>query len=401
MKKKICFLSWERFSFGGISRVLSDVINGLCDDYDITILCLKDTKALENVYGINFSKVRIVHYEMTLWQKIRREIVDRYVYKLLRYFPAWGVKYNLKLRYASGYRKALIALIGNRFDIVVGATGLNESYLLSAISDKIGGEKIGWMHTSFEGYFLQGSSRRDVDYALKMGGYHLGKLSKLIVLSKTDAGKYARFCRSVPVYNPVPFETEHLADMTVKNFIFVGALSWVKGADLLIDAFSLFAKETVGWKLYIYGDGPMWSYIQNRIRECGLEGRVFLNHSTKDVKSCYLKAGALLFPSRLEGFGIVQAEAMACGLPIIAHRLPITEELIDSSHCGFLYEDNIAGQFSERMLQFAGLGQEEKLRLQQNAKDKADDFQVDKILSVWRREVFDNPDTGSSLSATL
>lgn len=387
MKKKVCFIAWERFSYGGISRVLSDIINGLCDDYDITILCLKDAQSLENVYDIDFSKVNIMHHEMTLWQKIRRELVDRFVYKLLRLFPALGIKNCLKLKYASDYRRKLISIIGNQYDIVVGATGLNESYLLSAISDKIGGEKIGWMHTSFEGYFLQGVSQRDIDFSVKMGEYHLPKLSKLIVLSKTDAGKYARFCRSIAVYNPVPFESESLANVNVKHFLFVGALSWVKGADVLIDAFVSFAKHDSDWKLHIYGDGPMWKYIEDRISEHHLKNRVFLNHSTKDVKLCYLKVGALLFPSRLEGFGIVQVEAMTCGLPILAHRLPITEELIENCHCGMLYADNTPKELSEIMMKYTGLEQNEKVNLQKNARSRAIDFQMNKILFIWKNKV--------------
>lgn len=387
MKKKICFIAWERFSYGGISRVLSDVINGLCKNHDITILCLKDAESLKNVYDIDFSKVRIMHYELSLCQKLRREFVDRYVYSLLKYLPDLGVKLYLRLRYAHRYRKSLIALIGNQFDIVIGATGLNESYLLSAISDEIGGEKIGWMHTSFEGYFLQGSAQRDINFSLKMGEYYLSKLSKLIVLSKTDGDKYIRFCNSVSVYNPVPFESEVLANMSVKNFIFVGALSYVKGADLLIDAYCLFAKQNEDWKLYIYGDGPLWSYIENKVSTYHLEKRVFLNHSIKDVKSCYLRASALLFPSRLEGFGIVQAEAMTCGLPIIAHKLPITVELIEDYRCGLLYENNIADELSRKMIQFVELGNEKKLQLQQNAKNKSKDFQIEKILNIWNNEV--------------
>lgn len=387
MKKKICFIAWERFSYGGISRVLSDIINGLSDDYEITIVCLKDARFLENVYDIDFSKVKIVHHELTAWQKVRRELVDRFAHKLLLLRPALGVKCYLQMRYARKYRKQLISMIGHRFDVVIGASGLNESYLLSSIADEIGGVKIGWMHTSFEGYFLQGTSERHVRFALGMGKHNLSKLDKLIVLSRTDAGKFSRFCPSVTAYNPQPFQSDTFADITAKRFIFVGALSWVKGADLLIDAFVLFAKQHPDWQLHIYGDGPLWTYIQQQITENQLEKQVFLNHSTKEVKACYLKAGALLFPSRLEGFGIVQVEAMTCGLPILAHELPITKELVEDYDCGMLYPENSAESFCTIMKQYAECTPERKKEFQQHALKRANGFRKEDILNIWRKDI--------------
>lgn len=383
--KKICFIAWERFSFGGISRVLSDIINGLCDEYEITIVCLKEATYLENVYDIDFNKVNIIHHELTFLQKLRREFTDRYLYRLLNKFNG-GVKYYLSLKYSRSYRNKLISFIEDRYDVVIGASGLNESYLLSAISHKIGGVKIGWMHTSFEGYFLQADSA-GVEFNLKTGKYHLSKLDSLLVLSHTDAKKYSRFCRSIAMYNPVPFSCDHIANIETKSFIYVGALSKVKGVDVLIDAFSLFAKENSDWKLSIYGDGPLWDYMADKILQDGMQHRVTLSHSTKEVKDAYVQASALLFPSILEGFGIVQGEAMTCGLPIVAHRLPITEELIEQADCGLLYENSTKEELSKTMLQYVNLCLEEKRRLQQNALSRAKEFHKDKILSTWKANI--------------
>lgn len=381
--KKICLIAWERFSYGGISRVLSDIVTGLSENHEITILCLKNAAALENVYGIDFSKVRIVHKELTFAQKLRREFVDRYLYKILRKFT-WGIKYYQSIKYSRSYRNWLISVIGNNYDIVIGASGLNESYLLSSIAPRIGGTKIGWMHTSFEGYFLQGSTT-DVDYALKMGKANLSKLDKLVVLSKSDEKKFSLFCETSFIYNPVPFSTDSRANLSSQTFVFVGALSGVKGADILIDAFVLFAKKEKQWKLSIHGDGPMWKYIKETVKKNGLEERVSLKHSTKNVKSIYLGGSALLFPSRLEGFGIVQGEAMICGLPVLAHRLPITEELIASQECGLLYDNNSAEELCSLMERYAELNIDRKTELQQNAVRFAGSLTKDTILERWNQ----------------
>lgn len=47
-------------------------------------------------------------------------------------------------------------------------------------------------------------------------------------------------------------------------------------------------------------------------------------------------ADALLFPSRSEGFGLVAAEAMACGLPVIATRGSSLTEVVEDGTTGML-----------------------------------------------------------------
>ncbi len=58
------------------------------------------------------------------------------------------------------------------------------------------------------------------------------------------------------------------------------------------------------------------------------------------VVAAMQKSDALLLPSRSEGFGLVVAEAMACGLPVIATRIPVLEELIRDGATGFLCEQD-------------------------------------------------------------
>lgn len=56
-------------------------------------------------------------------------------------------------------------------------------------------------------------------------------------------------------------------------------------------------------------------------------------------------ADALLFPSRSEGFGLVAAEAMACGLPVVASDISPLAEVIDHGKTGLLCELNDVDAF--------------------------------------------------------
>ena len=44
----------------------------------------------------------------------------------------------------------------------------------------------------------------------------------------------------------------------------------------------------------------------------------------------YARATLLAFPSRDEGFGLPGLQALACGLPVVAARIPVTEEVLGS-----------------------------------------------------------------------
>jgi glycosyltransferase involved in cell wall biosynthesis len=63
----------------------------------------------------------------------------------------------------------------------------------------------------------------------------------------------------------------------------------------------------------------------------------------------YQDADILLFPTAREGFGLAVAEAMACGLPVVATNCSSLPELIDDGKGGFLCPVGDANAFAERI----------------------------------------------------
>lgn len=67
------------------------------------------------------------------------------------------------------------------------------------------------------------------------------------------------------------------------------------------------------------------------------------------MPSVYQDADILLFPTVREGFGMAAAEAMACGLPVVATNCSSLPELIDDGKGGFLCPLGDVDAFAEKI----------------------------------------------------
>lgn len=100
---------------------------------------------------------------------------------------------------------------------------------------------------------------------------------------------------------------------------FVGKLAHFKGIDVLIRAASLYEKALPGVKTLIVGQGQLRDQLEAQVQEEGLSGVRFLGHQNQDaVAEIYSVADVSTVPSRVEPFGLVAIEALACGTPVVA-----------------------------------------------------------------------------------
>jgi glycosyltransferase involved in cell wall biosynthesis len=93
-----------------------------------------------------------------------------------------------------------------------------------------------------------------------------------------------------------------------------GRLVYYKGFDVLIRAM-----RTVDARLLLAGDGPMRDELRALGSSLGLEDRVAMLGPVPDLRPFYHAADVFALPAvaRSEAFGIVQMEAMACGVPVV------------------------------------------------------------------------------------
>ena len=105
------------------------------------------------------------------------------------------------------------------------------------------------------------------------------------------------------------------------RILFTGRLCYYKGLEYLIPAM-----HTIDATLHIIGVGPWEKRLKALMQQHGLTHKInFIGRVNDEERAAwYHTADALVLPStwRSEAFGLVQLEAMACGVPIVSSDLP-------------------------------------------------------------------------------
>lgn len=133
-----------------------------------------------------------------------------------------------------------------------------------------------------------------------------------------------------------------------------------KRQHLLIEAFAPLAAEFPDWQVELWGDAydkPYVASLRALIKKYGLEKRVRLCGTTKDMKSVWERTDIFAFPSHHEGFPLALTEAMSCGIPAVGYRdCPAVNELIEDARTGLLCEEG-AEPFTKALRVLMGSGE--------------------------------------------
>jgi rhamnosyl/mannosyltransferase len=170
--------------------------------------------------------------------------------------------------------------------------------------------------------------------------------------------------------------------------LFVGALRYYKGLDVLLNAMT-----GVEGCLVIAGRGTEGESLKSMAQQLGIANKVVFTGEVSESRLRILlnAADLFVFPSidRCEAFGIAQLEAMACGKPVVASDLPTGVRLVNRHEVtGLLVKPGDPGALAEALNRLlddpmlrSSFGSAARRRVEQ---EFSADRMVSRILEVYR-----------------
>ena len=290
--KILSFVSSLDLSSGGPSRSVPMLAKGLAElGVDITLMTVKsenmNTHALEGttaklkVLTPSFSKKEIAKY-------LADERFD-----LIQIQSMWDLPYH----------KVMVEARRLGIPYIVTPRGMLEPWSLSQKKWK---KKLAW-------WFYQ---RNDVQKSVcvfttaKMEAEHVSNLGittcKVVIPNGIETDAYP--CKSS-------------VEGVKKQVLFLSRVHVKKGIELLFEAWKRIHSDYADWQLLVIGNGEA-EYIhslENRVESLGLKDSIkILPPVFGEAKiKVYQESALFCLPSFSENFGMVIAEAMSCGTPVI------------------------------------------------------------------------------------
>lgn len=139
---------------------------------------------------------------------------------------------------------------------------------------------------------------------------------------------------------------------------FLGRIVYEKGIGYLLDTVPYLQQELNDFKIIIGGDfnnirgGSIYNDLKNKLEKYKQHVIVTGFIPEKDLALFFSSLDVFVLPSidPLEAFGIVQVEAMMCGVPVIATSLYGVRDIITKTGFGYIAEPKSAKSLAKKIL---------------------------------------------------
>lgn len=178
--------------------------------------------------------------------------------------------------------------------------------------------------------------------------------------------------------NPVNIEVQSVKISNDQKYIYIGRLeNSIKRLDVLFNAL---AKLNFKWTLDVYGSGPDESYLHQMAKDLHIENYINFNGWISNPWQNISEASVLALTSDFEGFGMVVAEALARGIPVISTDCAGPRDLIQDGYNGWLVPKGDIQAVANAFVRVNDLAKNELLRISESARSSVSNFTMEQVL---------------------
>ena len=324
--KILSFVSSLDLSSGGPSRSVPMLVKGLAElGVDITLMTIRSENM--NIHALEGTTAKL----KVLSPSFSRKEIAKYLaderFELIQIQSVWEMPYH----------KVILEARKQNIPYIVTPRGMLEPWSLSQKKWK---KKLAWW--LYQRNDVQKSAC--VFTTAKMEAEHVSNLGittcKAVIPNGIETDAYP--CKSS-------------VEGVKKQVLFLSRVHVKKGIELLFEAWKRLHSDYVDWQLLVIGNGEA-EYIhslENRVESLGLKDCIkILPPVFGEAKiKVYQESALFCLPSFSENFGMVIAEAMSCGTPVITTTNCPWEILneTDTGWCVDLSVDNLEHALREAM----------------------------------------------------
>lgn len=303
--KKILF-GITSLTIGGAERVLVDLANELCNDYDITIFTIYPNGEFEKSLS---NKIKL----KSLYNKRYNELSK--IQKVFVPLKVWINKNQIYNKY-----------IKENFDVEIAFLEGPITRLISVRNS--GTKKVAWIHNDISRVFgnnLKSKIKRHIDEKI------YNKFDELVFVSKDNKKSFEKIYKNNAVkkeiiYNYINSENilkksnDEIPEIFAEdelNFVTVARLVEQKGIDRLIRVHSKLIKENLKHKIWVIGNGPEYKKLESLVDSNNVKDTFKLLRKRENPYPYIKKADYFCLLSYFEGYGMVLEEAKILGKDIL------------------------------------------------------------------------------------
>ena len=361
---KVLFVFRSLAVWGGIERILVDKMNWLALKGGNEVYMLTTDQGDHPIPYQVCNKVHIEDLGINFHRKYQFGYLKRIV---ISYQMRHKYKKSLSDRINRIQPDVIVCTTADHIDIIVDVKGgiplVVESHSICSRTIEKGKNAVLRQYRRFK--FLKSLSKTDC----------------VVALTEGDAEEWRHFHHHVIVIPNMlhPCKVEP-SSLTAKRVIWVGRFDYQKRAEVAIGIWKHVVNRYPDWSLDIYGEGEYESEVTLMASSTR---NVFVHKPTSQIFDCYSNSSILISTSLFEPFGLVIAEAMSCGLPVVAFDCPYgPAAIINEGVNGFLIPSDNMHFFADKL---SLLIEDASLRkhMGQAALDSSDRFNTDLVMPQW------------------